>query len=56
MKLPESDEGAVLFNLDPIIMKWHYEIDYLHRYAQDSPFFAGLAKGKLLGSRCSRCH
>lgn len=54
-KLPESSEGTILFNLDPIIIKQHYEIDYLHSYAQDSPFFAGLAKGKLLGSRCPAC-
>lgn len=54
-KLPESAEGTILFNLDPIIIKQHYEIDYLHSYAQDSPFFAGLAKGTLLGSRCPAC-
>jgi uncharacterized OB-fold protein len=33
----------------------HYEIDYRHSYAQDSPFFIGLTKGKLLGSRCKKC-
>ena len=54
-KLPETDEGTVLFNVDPIIVKYHYEIDYLHSYAQDSPFFAGLAKKKLLGTRCPAC-
>lgn len=54
-KLPETEEGSVLFNVDPIIVKHHYEIDYLHSYAQDSPFFAGLAKGVLLGSRCTGC-
>src|SRR5512138_1989234 len=54
-KLPESEEGTVLFNVDPIIVKHHYEIDYLHSYAQDSPFFAGLARKKLLGSRCPVC-
>ncbi len=54
-KLPETGEGAVLLNVDPIIVKHHYEIDYLHSYAQDSPFFAGLAKGVLLGSRCMGC-
>jgi uncharacterized OB-fold protein len=54
-RLPERDEGAVLYSLDPIIQKWHYEIDYIHSYAQDSPFFAGLAKGKLMGSECTRC-
>ena len=54
-KLPETEDGTILFNTDPIIIKQHYEIDYLHSYAQDSPFFAGLAKGKLLGSRCGSC-
>lgn len=55
IRLPESDEGTVLYNIDPIIIKWHYEIDYIHSYAQDSPFFAGLSKGKLLGSACKKC-
>jgi uncharacterized OB-fold protein len=55
IRLPETDEGTVLYNIDPIIMKWHYEIDYIHSYAQDSPFFAGLSKGKLLGSACKKC-
>src|SRR3712207_8573523 len=32
-----------------------YEIDYQHSYAQDSPWFVGLSKGKLLGSRCAPC-
>jgi uncharacterized OB-fold protein len=54
-KLPETEEGTVLFNVDPIIIKDHYEIDYVHSYAQDSPFFAGLAHGKLLGSCCTDC-
>jgi hypothetical protein len=55
MKLPETEEGTVLFNVAPIIIKDHYEIDYYHSYAQDSPFFAGLAGKKLLGSRCTAC-
>ena len=54
-RLTESGDGNVLFNVDPIIIKDHYEIDYIHSYAQDSPFFAGLASGKLLGSRCPHC-
>lgn len=54
-KIPETEDGTVLFNVDPIIVKYHYEIDYLHSYAQDSPFFAGLARKKLLGSRCTAC-
>lgn len=68
VKLPETEEGTVLFNIPlpkeleqlkgmpPIVLKHHYEIDYIHSYAQDSPFFAGLANGRLLGTRCTRCH
>jgi uncharacterized OB-fold protein len=33
-----------------------YNIKYIHSYAQDSPFFLGLADGKLLGSECKNCH
>lgn len=50
-KTPET----VVYNLDPLIIKDHYEMDYRHSYAQDSPFFIGLSKGKLLGSRCKKC-
>jgi uncharacterized OB-fold protein len=55
IKLPETEEGTILFNVDPIIIKHHYEIDYIHSYAQDSAFFAGLANKKLLGSKCTKC-
>ncbi|MDP7079761.1 MAG: Zn-ribbon domain-containing OB-fold protein [Candidatus Undinarchaeales archaeon] len=55
IKLPETEEGTVLFNVDPIIIKHHYEVDYIHSYAQDSPFFSGLAKKKLMGTRCTKC-
>lgn len=55
IKLKETEEGTILFNIDPIIIKHHYEINYIHSYAQDSPFFAGLANGKLLGSKCTSC-
>jgi len=67
IKLPETEEGTILYNVPfprdlsalkgmaPIITKSHYEIDYIHSYGQDSPFFAGLANGKLMGTRCSRC-
>jgi len=41
--------------MDPLIIHDHYEIDYRHSYAQDSPFFLGLSKGTLLGSRCTTC-
>ena len=54
-KIPETEEGTVLFGVDPVIVKRHYEIDYIHSYAQDSAFFTGLTKKKLLGSRCGSC-
>jgi uncharacterized OB-fold protein len=55
VRLPELDAGTTIFNIDPLIIKYHYEIDYIHSYAEDSPFFIGLSQGKLLGSRCSQC-
>ncbi|MBI4464908.1 MAG: Zn-ribbon domain-containing OB-fold protein [Acidobacteria bacterium] len=45
----------MVFNTDPLIVKDHYEIDYIHSYAEDSPFFIGLSQGKLLGSECQQC-
>ena len=54
-KRPNSEEGISPYEIDPIILRDHYEIDYTHSYAQDSPFFAGLTQGKLLGSRCEQC-
>jgi hypothetical protein len=55
VRLPESDHGAVVFCTDPLTVKDHYEIDYIHSYAEDSPFFRGLAEGKLMGSECTKC-
>jgi uncharacterized OB-fold protein len=40
-----------LKNMGPIILKQNYSIDYIHSYGQDSPFFAGLANGVMLGTR-----
>ena len=65
--LPETDDGTILFNVPfpkdlkeldkmaPIVIKSPYQIDYLHSYGQDSPFFAGLANRRLLGTKCLRC-
>ncbi len=64
---PESLEGTVVFRvpfpesldalkgMTPIVVKQPYRIDYVHSFGQDSPFFAGLANGRLLGTRCRRC-
>ncbi len=66
-KLEEVMTGTTVFNvpfprdlsslkeMSPIVIKHPYSIEYLHSYGQDSPFFAGLANGKLLGTRCSPC-
>lgn len=56
IKIPETQEGTVVFGVDPLIIKSHYEIDYIHSYAEDSPFFIGLTRKKLLGSECTKCH
>jgi uncharacterized OB-fold protein len=42
---------ALLKEMAPIIIKQPYQIDYIHSYGQDSPFFAGLANRVLLGCR-----
>ena len=51
----ETGKAANLFGVNPLVIQDHYEIDYRHSYAQDSPFFIGLSKGDLLGSRCTSC-
>jgi len=64
-KMEETEDGTILFNVPfpsgddlsglkemaPILIKQPYQIDYLHSYAQDSPFFAGLANKRFLVSR-----
>lgn len=49
------DEAALasLKQQGPILIEQPYEITYLHSYGQDSPFFAGLANGRFLGTRDS---
>ena len=51
----QTDKGVTPLHVNPLIVQDHYEIDYRHSYAQDSPFFLGLSKGELLGSRCTIC-
>jgi uncharacterized protein len=66
-KRPETLDGTVVFRvpfpeqlddlkgMTPIVVKQPYRIDYIHSFGQDSPFFAGLANRRLLGTRCRRC-
>jgi uncharacterized OB-fold protein len=47
----ETDKESLKFlkNLSPIQIEQEYKIVYLHSYAQDSPWFAGLTNHRLLG-------
>jgi uncharacterized OB-fold protein len=49
-ELNEESLGQ-LKNMSPIQIEQQYVINYLHSYAQDSPFFAGLTNKVLLGSK-----
>lgn len=54
-KIPETQEGTEVYNVDPLIVKSSYSIDYIHSFAQDSEFFRALGKKKLMGSKCKKC-
>lgn len=54
-RLPEIERGTEVFSVDPLIIRDHFEIDYLHSYKQDTPFFHALSHKRLLGSRCPAC-
>ena len=66
-KIEEVMTGTTVFNvpfprdlsdlkkMSPIVIKHPYTVEYLHSYGQDSPFFAGLANKRLLGTRCGGC-
>ena len=50
--------GAAIFRdaagTESLIIDYPYSIRYIHSYAEDSPFFLGLAEGRLMGSRCTK--
>jgi len=50
--LDTSEESlAFLKKMAPIQIEQDYQITYLHSYAQDSPWFAGLTQKRLLASQ-----
>jgi len=67
VKVEELTTGTTVFNIplpqdlrtlktmSPIVDRHPYHVDYVHSYGQDSPFFAGLSNGKLLGTKCAKC-
>ncbi|HEY6238826.1 MAG TPA: Zn-ribbon domain-containing OB-fold protein [Thermoplasmata archaeon] len=38
---------------ESLVIHYPYSILYIHSYAEDSPFFLGLAEGRLRGSKCT---
>ena len=42
--------------IEPLLFEQSYETEYVISHGQDSPFFVGLAFGKLLGTRCGSCN
>ncbi|MCI4368848.1 MAG: Zn-ribbon domain-containing OB-fold protein [Thermoplasmata archaeon] len=40
--------------VESLVIRYPYSITYIHSYAEDSPFFLGLAEGRLMGSRCTK--
>ena len=49
--------GAAIYKdaegVESLIIDYPYSIRYIHSYAEDSPFFLGLANGELKGSACT---
>lgn len=49
--------GAAIYKdadgAESLIIDYPYSIRYIHSYAEDTPFFLGLANGELKGSRCT---
>ena len=49
--------GAALFRdaqgIESLVIRFPYAIQYIHSYAEDTPFFLGLAEGRLRGSKCT---
>ena len=52
--------GAAIYRnpagTEDLVILSPYNVKYIHSYAEDSPFFLGLARGKLLGSECRACN
>ncbi len=53
-----QQSGSAIFRdaagVESLIIRYPYSIEYIHSYAEDSPFFLGLSEGRLMGSRCTK--
>ncbi|MCD6218464.1 Zn-ribbon domain-containing OB-fold protein [bacterium] len=64
MKIEEEQEGTQVYSVPfpkdlsqlkdmaPIVIKFPWQVDYIHSYGQDSPWFAGVSNKKLLATKC----
>jgi uncharacterized OB-fold protein len=50
--------GSAIFKdaqgVESLVIRYPYAIEYIHSYAEDSPFFLGLSEGRLMGSKCTK--
>lgn len=50
--------GSAIFRdaqgVESLVIRYPYSIEYIHSYAEDSPFFLGLSEGRLMGSKCTK--
>lgn len=55
MPFPENWTDEQLKDMRPIVIKFPYQVNYIHSYGQDSPWFAALTNGELIGTKCKDC-
>ncbi|MCI4359952.1 MAG: Zn-ribbon domain-containing OB-fold protein [Thermoplasmata archaeon] len=52
-----EQSGAALFKdakgIESLVVRFPYSVNYIHSYAEDTPFFLGLSEGRLRGSKCT---
>lgn len=50
--------GAAIYSNEEgenLLIRSPYTVNYIHSYAEDTPFFLGLSEGKLRGTKCEAC-
>lgn len=52
---PKEWTDEDLKKMGPIIIQFPYSVVYHHSYGQDSPWFAALTNGQILGTKCKEC-
>lgn len=52
---PKEWTDADLKKMGPLVIQFPYKVVYHHTYGQDTPWFAALSNGQLLGTKCTEC-